>query len=673
MGQSNVSRGLEYEYELLMTSLHVSVSKHLMDEYFTVIWANDYFYESTLYTRAEYEAIYQNRCSDYFKQDLQEYTKFAAAIDRAVTAGESGYQCVCRMPQKGGRHIWIKIVGTFSEERVGGVPVIYSTFTDVTDTVHQQQMQKKLEEQTRQLAQALQQAEEAGRAKSDFFSRMSHDIRTPLNAILGMRDIAMAHLDDCDKVRDCLKKIGLSGQHLLGLINDVLDMSKIESGKMALRADAVSLPDVLENVVAIMQPQFKERGQHFSIRLHDVVHEQYCTDALRLRQVLLNILSNACKFTPRAGHISVEVQEGAGPQAGTAALTFTITDSGAGMQPEFAAQIFDAFTRERDSRTDTVEGTGLGMAITKKIVDLLGGTIEVQSAPGQGSTFAVTLPLTIEDAPPFAGHLPDLRVLVVDDDTAMCAYTAEMLEQLGVYAQWVDSGTDAEEQIRAATASGRAYDAVLLDWRMPGQDGLQTTRHIRQLCGRQLPVLIISAYDWSDIEEQARAAGVTGFMQKPVFVSTLCRALQRYVLGGTDALPDRRQALRDIRFDGRRFLLVEDNVLNREVATELLEDTGAAIDTAVDGAQGLATFAEAPAGTYDMVLMDIQMPVMNGYSAARAIRDLARPDAATIPILAMTADAFAEDIAAAREAGMNGHLAKPLDAETLRREIHKYL
>lgn len=673
MGQSNVSRGLEYEYELLMTSLHVSVSKHLMDEYFTVIWANDYFYESTLYTRAEYEAIYQNRCSDYFKQDLQEYTKFAAAIERAVTAGESGYQCVCRMPQKGGRHIWIRIVGTFSEERVGGVPVIYSTFTDVTDTVHQQQMQKKLEEQTRQLAQALQQAEEAGRAKSDFFSRMSHDIRTPLNAILGMRDIAMAHLDDSDKVRDCLKKIGLSGQHLLGLINDVLDMSKIESGKMALRADAVSLPDVLENVVAIMQPQFKERGQHFAIRLHDVVHEQYCTDALRLRQVLLNILSNACKFTPRAGHISVEVQEGSGPQAGTAALTFTITDSGAGMQPEFVAQIFDAFTRERDSRTDTVEGTGLGMAITKKIVDLLGGTIEVQSAPGQGSTFAVTLPLAIEDAPPFAGHLPDLRVLVVDDDTAMCAYTAEMLEQLGVYAQWVDSGTDAEEQIRAATASGRAYDAVLLDWRMPGQDGLQTTRHIRQLCGQQLPVLIISAYDWSDIEEQARAAGVTGFMQKPVFVSTLCRALQRYVLGGTDALPDRRQALRDIRFDGRRFLLVEDNALNREVATELLEDTGAAIDTAVDGAQGLATFAEAPAGTYDMVLMDIQMPVMNGYSATRAIRDLARPDAAVIPILAMTADAFAEDIAAAREAGMNGHLAKPLDAETLRREIHKYL
>lgn len=673
MEQDNVSRGLEYEYELLMTSLHVSVSKHLMDEYFTVIWANDYFYESTLYTRAEYEAIYQNRCSDYFKQDLQEYTKFAAAIDRAVTAGESGYQCVCRMPQKGGRHIWIKIVGTFSEERVDGIPVIYSTFTDVTDTVKQQQMQKKLEEQTRQLAQALRQAEEAGRAKSDFFSRMSHDIRTPLNAILGMRDIALAHLDDSDKVRDCLKKIGLSGQHLLGLINDVLDMSKIESGKMALRADTVSLPDVLENVVAIMQPQFKERGQHFAIRLHDVVHEQYCTDALRLRQVLLNILSNACKFTPPEGHISLEVQEGAGPQAGIAALTFTITDSGVGMQPEFVAQIFDAFTRERDSRTDTVEGTGLGMAITKKIVGLLGGTIEVQSAPGQGSTFAVTLPLAIEDAPLFAGHLPDLRVLVVDDDTAMCAYTAEMLEQLGVYAQWADSGADAEEQLRAATASGRAYDAVLLDWRMPGQDGLQTTRHIRQLCGRQLPVLIISAYDWSDIEEQARAAGVTGFMQKPVFVSTLCRALQRYVLGGTDALPDRRQALRDIRFDGRRFLLVEDNALNREVATELLEDTGAAIDTAVDGAQGLAAFAGAPAGTYDMVLMDIQMPVMNGYSAARAIRDLARPDAATIPILAMTADAFAEDIAAAREAGMNGHLAKPLDAETLRREIHKYL
>lgn len=530
---------------------------------------------------------------------------------------------------------------------------------------------RKMEAQAKELRSALETAEEANRAKSDFLSRMSHDIRTPLNAVLGMKDIAEAHLDDPAKVKDCLRKIGLSGQHLLSLINDVLDMSKIESGEMLLREDSMSLPEVLENVVAIMQPQFGEKEQHFSIRLRSVVHEQFLSDALRMRQIFINILSNAYKFTPVNGTVSMDVCE---KQAvdGTALFSFSITDTGIGMKPEYLAQIFTAFSRERDSRVDKTEGTGLGMAITKRFVDMMGGTIEVTSELGKGTCFRVELPLKIEENQFIKGEFPGLRIIVTDDDAVMCEYMAEMLGQLGIHADWVDSGIQTVEMIKTAKQNGEMYDAVLLDWKMPDLDGFETTRRIRELCGGQLPVLIISAYDWSDVEKDAKKAGVTGFLQKPIFVSTLIHGLQRYVLEGQ---PARKTQGTDTgaRFTGRRFLLIEDNAINQEVARELLADMGAEVDTASDGAEGVETFRRSPDGFYDVILMDVQMPVMNGYEATRAIRTMDRDGAKAVPILAMTADAFSEDIQAAKDAGMNGHMAKPLDKAILWREIGKYL
>ena len=489
---------------------------------------------------------------------------------------------------------------------------------------------------------------------------MSHDIRTPLNAILGMKDIACAHMGDPDKVRDCLKKIGLSGQHLLSLINDVLDMSKIESGTIVLRQDTVSLPEVLENVLTIMQPQFKEKNQQFSVRLQNVVHEQLLSDSLRLRQVFLNLLSNAHKFTPDYGRITLDVQECAAETPEVAQFIFTITDTGIGMQPDFLAHLFTAFSRERDSRVDKTEGTGLGMAITKRIVDLLGGSIEVRSTPGKGSSFRVALSFQIDRTPLWSKTLPDLSILVADDDAIMCEYTVQMLDRIGIHASWVTSGGQVLEKMKQAIAAGKRYDAVLLDWKMPDLDGLQTTQRIRALCGQELPVLIISAYDWTDIEQPALAAGVTGFLQKPVFISTLVEGLERYVLGNPGGSGEGQAGSGN--FSKSRLLLVEDNALNREVAAALLSDMGAAIDVACDGKEGLDAFCQSPAGYYDVILMDIQMPVMDGLSAAR-----------TIPILAMTADAFAEDIQAAEKAGMSGHLAKPLDSRTLKQGIGKFV
>ena len=791
-----------YEYDTLMNLLHVSVSNHILDVYYTLVWCNDYYYELIGYSREEYEALYHNKPAHYYMNDdlnihdEKLWMQLSAKVMETLESGEKSYNLVTRMRRKhnGNHHdyMWVRLNAYLTDEYVDGYQVSYSVMTDITDVMDMKleqsvtydslpgfvskfrvnrnldfklleandrffdffgkdsmdgmdnalfreniirnmpvflehknavtngnsvhftvqmknrsgndawlqinascigyqegdpvylaiyiditnetelrQMQQKLEAQAKELRSALETAEEANRAKSDFLSRMSHDIRTPLNAVLGMKDIAEAHLDDPAKVKDCLRKIGLSGQHLLSLINDVLDMSKIESGEMVLREDSMSLPEVLENVVAIMQPQFGEKEQHFSIRLRSVVHEQFLSDALRLRQIFINILSNAYKFTPVNGTVSMDVCE---KQAvdGTALFRFSITDTGIGMKPEYLAQIFTAFSRERDSRVDKTEGTGLGMAITKRFVDMMGGTIEVTSELGKGTCFRVELPLKIEENQFIKGEFPGLRIIVTDDDAVMCEYMAEMLGQLGIHADWVDSGIQTVEMIKTAKQNGEMYDAVLLDWKMPDLDGFETTRRIRELCGGQLPVLIISAYDWSDVEKDAKKAGVTGFLQKPIFVSTLIHGLQRYVLEGQ---PARKTQGTDTgaRFTGRRFLLIEDNAINQEVARELLADMGAEVDTASDGAEGVETFRRSPDGFYDVILMDVQMPVMNGYEATRAIRTMDRDGAKAVPILAMTADAFSEDIQAAKDAGMNGHMAKPLDKAILWREIGKYL
>lgn len=657
---------MDYEYNAFMTAMHVSVSKHLFDEHFTVLWANNYFYELIGYEKEEYEALFHNHVDEYYNDNPQAVADMAKIILAAYGNKEPGYEFECPMHVKGGSTAWIRVTGRFTDETFEGIPVIYAIYTDITTL---KKMQLELEEQSQRLSEALAMAENANRAKSDFLSRMSHDIRTPMNAIIGMTDIAAAHIHEPEKIQDCLKKISFSSQHLLGLINDVLDMSKIESGNMVLNKEAMSLPSVLENVVAIMQPVFKNKHQHFAVRLHNVEHENFLCDPLRLRQILINILSNAAKFTPENGHIAFDVEELAVKDVEYILFRFTITDTGTGIQPEFLPHMFDAFAREQDSRVDKTEGSGLGMAITKRLTELFGGSIQVQSRLGHGTTFRVELPMQASAVPQQQGSYEGMKALVVDNDTIACEYLVQALEELGVHADWSDNGADAVERIVRAHEAGNEFDMVILDWKMPDMDGVQTTSTIRKKVGEKLPILIVSAYDWGDIEREALRCGVNGFLQKPLFKSTLCRGIQNFVLKQHVRHPERQQ----VSFAGKRFLLVEDNKLNREIAVELLTGMGAVVETACDGMEGVAQYSRSASGYYDLILMDIQMPKMNGYDATRHIRALPRPDAVAVPIVAMTADAFAEDVATAREAGMTGHLAKPLDASALNREIGTYL
>lgn len=658
---------MDYEYNAFMTLMNVSVSKHLLDEHFTVLWANDYFYQLIGYTKEEYRTLFHSHVDEYFRDDPKSVALMAQIIVDAYQRQEPGYEFECPMHVKGGGTTWIRVTGRFTDEVFEGIPVIYTIYTDITKL---KELQQQLEKQSKQLSEALEMAETASRAKSNFLSQMSHDIRTPMNAIVGMTEIASMHIGEPYKIKDCLKKISLSSQHLLGLINDVLDMSKIESGNIVLNLEPVSLPSVLENIVAIMQPVVKEKRQHFSVRLQRVQHEEFFCDALRLRQIFINILSNASKFTPEGGQIIFEVEELTLQTPGYARLRFTFSDTGIGIKPEFLPYLFEAFTRERDSRVDKTEGSGLGMAITKKLTELFGGTIQVQSRLGEGTTFYVELPLEITSSRcEQMIDCKDLKILVVDNDALACEYLAKTLEELGADACWCTSGADAVERVAQARVSGRNFDIVLLDWQMPVMDGVQTASAIRARADARIPILIASAYDWSDIEDEAKQVGINGFMQKPLFKSTLCSGIQRY-LSGCPSVPEKS---RESSLDGKRILLVEDNQLNREIAIELLSTMGVEVETAVDGAVGVERFRQSEKGYYDLILMDVQMPNMNGYEATRQIRALSRWDAASVPIVAMTADAFAEDVEAAKRAGMNSHLPKPFNLDSLYKEIGKYL
>ncbi len=512
-------------------------------------------------------------------------------------------------------------------------------------------------------------AESANAAKSRFLSNMSHDIRTPMNAIIGMTKLASDHAGEPDKVQEYLKNIDSSGQLLVGLINDILDLSKIESGKMTLNNDNASLEKLLANLVSIMQPTVAKKGQKFDIRLHGIQHETLCFDSLRLNQVLLNLLSNAVKFTPPGGAIGVDVTERPSPRAGYSHFTFHVADTGIGIQPEFLKDVFQSFTREQDSRVNKTEGSGLGMAITKMIVDMMEGTVAVRSTPGKGTTFTVDVDLLLAPEAPLE-PLPCLRVLAADDDPATCRSAEEFLRELGMQADVTGGGRDAVDKALAAHAEGRDYDLILLDWKMPDLNGLDAVREIRRQTGREIPVIVFSAYDWARIAPEALAAGVDGFVQKPFFKSTLSRCIRHYVLH-EEGLPQPQGE--DVQLTGRHILLAEDNELNQEIARELLESAGAQLEIVGDGKACVERFSQTVPGAFDLILMDIQMPIMNGYEAARRIRALPRPDARTIPIFAMTADAFAEDIAAAKEAGMDSHLAKPLDIPAMLLEIQKYL
>lgn len=530
---------------------------------------------------------------------------------------------------------------------------------------------KMTQKQLNQLEEARKEAVHANLAKSEFLSNMSHDIRTPMNAIVGMTAIAASHMDNQEQVRDCLKKISLSSRHLLGLINDVLDMSKIESGKLTLNMEPMSLRETMESMVNIIQPQIKSKSQYFDICIQDIQEEDVYCDCVRLNQVLLNLLSNAIKFTPEEGSIQVSLYQEASPRGDEFVRThFLVRDTGIGMSPEFQKHIFDSFVREDSSRVQKIEGTGLGMAITKYIVDEMKGTISVASQKDEGSEFHVTLDLERCRLQAEDMVLPAWEMLVVDDDEQLCRSAASSLEEIGGRAEWALDGARAVEMAEARHQKGRDYHVVLLDWKMPGMSGLETARRIRALLGDAVPILLITAYDWSEIEEEAKSAGVSGFLPKPLFKSTLYHGLSRYA----SAEVPQEEAVQEqaVDYTGKRILLAEDNDLNWEIANELLSAFGFELERAENGKECVEKLEGSVPGTFDAILMDIRMPVMTGYEAAKAIRALNRPDA-DIPIIAMTADAFAEDIQRCMESGMNAHIAKPIDMRELVRVLQKYM
>ena len=522
------------------------------------------------------------------------------------------------------------------------------------------------------LAEARAAAEHANRAKSEFLSNMSHDIRTPMNAIVGMTAIASSNINNPEQVRDCLKKITLSSKHLLGLINDVLDMSKIESGKLTLNLDHISLRETMDSIVSIIQPQLRAKQQSFDVFIQDIQSELVCCDGVRLNQILLNLLSNALKFTPSGGRITVTLMQETSPADPHLVRNhFRVKDTGIGMSPEFQQRIFDSFTREDTTRVQKIEGTGLGMAITKYIVDEMGGTIELQSQVDKGTEFHITLDLEAVSDQEADMVLPNWEVLVVDDDAQLCSSAAASLTEIGVHAECALDGPSAISMVERRHQKRRDYHVVLLDWQMPGMDGIETARALRRRVGKDIPILLISAYDWSDIAEEARAAGISGFLSKPLFKSTLFYGLSRFAEPASAKADAAPKLAPD--FTGRHLLLAEDSALNWEIARDLLSSYGFALDWAENGRLCVERFQASQADHYDAILMDIRMPVMDGYQAARAIRAMDRPDAREIPIIAMTADAFSEDIRRAMDSGMSAHIAKPIDIRELLRVLQRCL
>ena len=782
----------DYEYYTLMRILGVSVSKHLIDEHYTLIWANDYYYRLIGWPKEEYEATFHNRPDLYYANHQKEWNELATAVTDTIRNRQSGYNLVTTMPRKNGSHIWVNISNVFADEYVDGYQVSYTVITDIddlvrmqkeqtvtydslpgfvarfqvnedgfkflganerfrdffdsqdglafgltnvnseknrsvyvrnfermrkgervhftlealdknggnmwlqvnadcvdwmngnpvylviyidiTDITEQRELQKQLEERSVMLRNALNAAEKANRSKSEFLSRMSHDIRTPMNAIIGMTAIAGNHINDRDRVLDCLGKINLSSKLLLGLINEVLDMSRIESGRIAITEEEFCLNEILQNIATIIQPSIMEKHHTFDIRAHRLHHENVIGDPQHIQQVFLNILSNAVKYTPDHGRIIFDISEKPTKKSGFALYEFRFEDNGYGMKPEFLQKIFSPFERAEDADVLAVQGTGLGMAISQNIVKLMNGDIRVESTYGKGSTFTVELPLKLQDDNENDYVLPiHLPVLVVDDDRIACETTCERLDELGLKNEWVLSGAEAVRTVIAAKEKGHNFSTIIIDMKMPEMDGIETTRRIRKEIGPDIPIILISAYDWMDYESKALEAGANGFIVKPMLKSSLAYAIKKYTLKENTITPVRETARQKRTYPGKRLLLVEDNELNLEIAEAILSKTDITIETARNGQEALDKFAASPKGYYDLIFMDLQMPVMNGLESTRKIRHLDREDAKTVPIVAMTANAFREDMDATKAAGMNDHLAKPLDIGLLDQIMDKYI
>lgn len=566
---------------------------------------------------------------------------------------------------------WCSIAVTAAEEENGEPTAVTMAVRNIDDVISREEKQKQM------LEQAVERAEAANHAKSDFLSRMSHDIRTPMNAILGMTSIATMHIDEKERVLDALSKITISGKHLLGLINEVLDMSRIESGKVSLMENGFNLSDTIESLMTVFRTQMDAKGLMLNAGIAKLEHENVIGDEQHLQQIFMNIMGNAVKFTPEGGKISIYIEEKPSAISGCGFYEFTFEDTGIGMEKDYIDKIFEPFSRASDSRTSKIEGTGLGMSIAVNIARMMQGDIKVESELGKGSKFTVTVYLKLDDTTDAdLAAYSGLPVLVVDDEEVSCENSCEMLKSLGMDAAYVLSGEEAVHRIVDAGANDKKFAVVILDWKMPDKDGLETAKEIRAKVGRDISIIILSAYDWADIESEAMDAGVDAFIGKPLFKSRLIQVLKE-VLGQDQGYEKKEstvlETFKQQDFSGKRVLLVEDNEINIEVAKELLSIVGIQVEMAMNGKLAVETVMEKEPGYYDLIFMDIQMPVMNGYEAAKAIRASGREDLEEIPIVAMTADAFADDIRKSEEAGMNDHVSKPVDIGKLEEALRRWI
>ena len=563
------------------------------------------------------------------------------------------------------RYFQMKAVPIGDQKSSRGVVI---GFRSVDEETREEMEKKSL------LEDALAQANRASKAKSVFLSNMSHDIRTPMNAIIGFTALASTHIDNREQVEGYLKKIMTSGNHLLSLINDVLDMSRIESGKMYLDEKPCSLPDILHGLRSIVQADVHSKQLELYMDAVDVIHEDILCDRLRLNQILLNLLGNSIKYTPAGGIVSIRVTEKPSAPTGHASYEFSVRDTGIGMSEEFVAHIFEPFERERNSTTSGIQGTGLGMAITRNIVEMMNGSIHVKSRQGAGTEFTVDLTFRLssnEKQPTTIPELSGCRALVVDDDFNTCDSVSCMLQQIGMRAEWTLSGKEAVLRTRQAVMRRDHYSVYIIDWLLPDMNGIEVARRIRKECGGEVPIIVLTAYDWADIEDEALEAGVTAFCGKPLFLSELRDCLLSVL--GADSAETETEDPQLFPVTAGRILLAEDNELNQEIAQAILEEAGFTVEIAENGQIALDMLKASQPGYYQLVLMDVQMPVMDGYQATQAIRSLEDPALQSIPILAMTANAFEEDKQNALKCGMNGHISKPINIERLLETLENVL